>query len=362
MDKKNKFFFVTFISFWIIIVILNFIIPNKEFSENENRMLAKMPRFKIEELVNGKYVDKLNDYINDQFVFRDIWLKIKSVEERLLGKTENNGVYIGQDGYLFEKIKYTNESEEKIKSLVQTINSFQKNTNITTYFLLIPNSIYISQDKLPKYAETFDQEKVIKNTYDMTDNIITVNTVDTLKQNKDKYIFFKTDHHMTSDGAYLIYLEFCKKANISPVTEYTKEEVTDSFLGSFDSKAQMLNQEKDKIIVYKNSNNTEGITAYYDKETTNSIFNEEFLSKKDKYSYFLNGNNAKVVVKTKQKNGKKLLVIKDSYAHIMAQFLCQNYEEIHFIDPRYFNDSIEEYAKQNNINETIFLYNVANII
>lgn len=362
MNKKNKFFFVTFISFWVIIIILNFVIPNKEFSESENRMLAKMPRFKIEELVNGKYVDKLNDYINDQFVFRDIWLKIKSVEERLLGKTENNGVYIGKDGYLFEKIKYTNESEEKIKSLVQTINNFQKNTNITTYFLLIPNSIYINQDKLPKYAETFDQEKVIKNTYDMTENIITVNTIDTLKQNKDKYIFFKTDHHMTSDGAYLIYLEFCKKANISPVTEYIKEEVTGSFLGSFDSKAQMLNQEKDKIIVYKNSNNTEGITAYYDKETTNSIFNEEFLSKKDKYSYFLNGNNAKVVVKTKQENGKKLLVIKDSYAHIMAQFLCQNYEEIHFIDPRYFNASIEEYAKQNNINETIFLYNVANII
>ena len=195
----------------------------------------------------------------------------------------------------------------------------------------------------------------------MTNNIKTINTVDTLKQNKDKYIFFKTDHHITSNGAYLLYLEFCKEANINPITEY-KEEVTDSFLGSFDSKAQIINQEKDKIIVYKNSNNTEGITAYYDKETTNSIFNEDFLSKKDKYSYFLNGNNAKVVVKTKQKNGKRLLVIKDSYSHIMAQFFCQNYEEIHFIDPRYYNNFIEEYAKENKITETIFLYNVANIL
>ncbi len=361
MNTKNKYFFIILISFWVILTILNFIVPTKDFSENENRMLAKLPKFEFEELINGKYVEKLDNYINDQFVFRDMWIKIKSLQEILLGKTENNGVYIGKDGYLFEKVKYTNKSEEKINSLVGKINNFRENTNILTYFMLIPNSIYINQEKLPDFAETLDQEELINKIYGMTNNIKTINTVDTLKQNKDKYIFFKTDHHITSNGAYLLYLEFCKEANINPITEY-KEEVTDSFLGSFDSKAQIINQEKDKIIVYKNSNNTEGITAYYDKETTNSIFNEDFLSKKDKYSYFLNGNNAKVVVKTKQKNGKRLLVIKDSYSHIMAQFFCQNYEEIHFIDPRYYNNFIEEYAKENKITETIFLYNVANIL
>lgn len=362
MNKKNKYFFIVIIFFWGILTVLNFIVPSKSFSENENRMLAKAPKFNIEELMEGKYVDKLNNYINDQFIFRDIWLKIKSMQEIVLGKTENNGVYIGKDGYLFEKIKYTDESNEKIESLVDTINNFRKNTNISTYFMLIPNSIYINQEKLPDFAETFDQEEVIKKAYSMTDNIKTINCVDTLKQNKNKYIFFKTDHHMTSDGAYLVYLEFCKEAKINPVTEYSKEEVADSFLGSFDSKAQVLNQEKDKITVYKNSNNTEGITAHYDKQTTDSIFNEEFLSKKDKYSYFLNGNNARVVIKTKQENGKRLLVVKDSYAHIMAQFFCQNYEEIHFIDTRYFSSSIEEYAEKNQITETLFLYNVANVI
>lgn len=359
MNEKNKYFFIMFISFWIILTVLNFIIPSEEFSQNENRMLAKIPKFKIEELINGKYVEKLNDYINDHFVFRDMWLKVKSTEEIALGKTENNNVYIGKDGYLFEKLKCTNSSKEKLKDLVNTINNFRKDTNITTYFMLIPTSIYINQEKLPNFAETFNQEELIKNVYNKTNDIKTINTVDTLKANKDKYIYFKTDHHMTSDGAYLVYLEFCKQAQITPETEYTKEEVTDSFLGTFDSKAQIVNQEKDKIVVYKNSNNTEGITASYDKQTTNSIFNEDFLKQKDKYSYFLNGNNANVVVKTQVKNGKKLLVVKDSYAHIMAQFFCQNYEEIHFIDQRYYNNSIEEYAKQNQITETLFLYNIS---
>lgn len=196
----------------------------------------------------------------------------------------------------------------------------------------------------------------------MTKNVKVINTVNTLKANKEKYIYFKTDHHITTEGAYLIYLEFCKIANIDATTEYTKEQVSNSFLGSFDSKAQIINQETDIIETYKNTNNTEGLTVYYDKETTNSIFNESFLNVKDKYSYFLNGNNAKVVVKTSQTNGKKLLVVKDSFAHIMAQFFCQNYEEIHFIDPRYYSGSIEEYANQNQITETLFLYNVSSII
>lgn len=362
MNRKNRYFFIIFISFWAIFSILNLIIPNKEFSQNENRMLAKKPNFKIQELVTGKYVEKLDNYINDHFIFRDLWLKIKSVEEKALGKTENNNVYIGKDGYLFEKLKYTKQSEKKINDLVDVINSFYQNTNITTYFLAIPNSIYINEDKLPKFAETFNQEELINEIYGKTKNIKTINVVETLRNNKNEYIYFKTDHHITSDGAYLVYLEYCKKAGITPITEYNKKIVTDSFLGSFDSKAQIINQEKDKIVVYENTNNTQGITAYYDKETTNSIFNEDFLTKKDKYSYFLNGNNAKVVVKTNQKNGKKLLVVKDSYAHIMSQFFCQNYEEIHFIDQRYYNYSIEEYAKQNQITETLFLYNVGNII
>ena len=90
MNKKNIYFFIIFISFWTIIIILNFILPSEEFSENENRILAQMPKFKIEELITGKYVEKLNNYINDHFVFRNMWLKLKSTEERFLEKTENN--------------------------------------------------------------------------------------------------------------------------------------------------------------------------------------------------------------------------------------------------------------------------------
>ena len=231
--------------------------------------------------------------------------------------------------------------------------------------MLIPNSIYINQDKLPQYAETYNQKEIINNFYNSVDSKInTINVVDILLENKDKYLYFKTDHHMTSYGTYLAYTKLCKAVNIEPqnIDNFELKTVSKEFLGTFDSKAQVINQEKDQIDIYLNSYNQDIISAEYDKETTNSIFNKEYLDKKDKYSFFLNGNNAKVVIKTKVENEKKLLVIKDSYAHILAQFLCQNYEEIHFIDPRYYKASLTEYIKQNNITEILFLYNVSNIV
>lgn len=233
------------------------------------------------------------------------------------------------------------------------------------YFMLIPNSIYINKDKLPDNAKTFDQKEIINYFYNkLNSKIKKIDVTDVLLDNKDKYIFFKTDHHMTSLGAYLAYTKFCIQANMEPqkLKNFNREIVSKNFLGTFDSKAQIANQEADEIDIFLNEKNLNLKSVEYDNEITNSIFNTEYLTKKDKYSFFLNGNNAKVVVKTNIKNGKKLLVIKDSYAHIMAQFLCQNYEEIHFIDPRYYKASLTEYTQENDITETLFIYNVSNLV
>ena len=233
------------------------------------------------------------------------------------------------------------------------------------YFMLIPNSIYINKDKLPDNAKTFDQKEIINYFYNkLNSKIKKIDVTDVLLDNKDKYIFFKTDHHMTSLGAYLAYTKFCIQANMEPqkLKNFNREIVSKNFLGTFDSKAQIANQEADEIDIFFNEKNLNLKSVEYDNEITNSIFSTEYLTKKDKYSFFLNGNNAKVVVKTNIKNGKKLLVIKDSYAHIMAQFLCQNYEEIHFIDPRYYKSSLTEYTQENDITETLFIYNVSNLV
>ena len=364
---KNKIFFAIFMTVWIVIIVVNFIWPKQTFSQEENRMLATIPRFSFESFVNGDYLNGVNDYINDHFAFRNIYLKLNSWwEVSVMGKKENNGVYIGKDGYLFEKFEYGEEEKEKVKNNASAISNFaetMQEIDIPTYFVLVPNSIYINSDKLPESVEVPNQEDIINTVYSNIKNTKNINVTSALKEeNKTKPLYFRTDHHMNSDGAYVVYREFCSTVNIQPVQieNFNKITVTNDFLGTFDSKAQLVNQTPDEIFVYENEINTNIEEAIYDKETTKSIFNEEFLTGKDKYSYFLNGNNSKAIIKTKVDNNKKLLVIKDSYAHIMSQFLCENYSEVHFLDPRYTNFDYKEYVQENGITDVLFLYNVSN--
>ena len=120
---KNKIFFAIFMTIWVVIVIINFIWPKQVFSEEENRMLASMPRFSFESFVSGKYLNGVNDYINDHFAFRNIYLKLNSLwEVNVLGKKENNGIYIGKEGYLFAGcglVKGSKSEEELIETRIK---------------------------------------------------------------------------------------------------------------------------------------------------------------------------------------------------------------------------------------------------
>ena len=358
-----------FMAVWVIMIILNFVWPKQTFSASENRMLAVIPRFSFEDFVSGEYLGGVDSYINDHFAFRDFYLKLNSWWEiDVMGKKENNNVYIGKDDFLFEKFEYGDEEKNNVFKNTTAISNFaedmQKN-NINTFFTLVPNSIYINADKLPDNVEVPNQKEIIEEIYTNTKNTHNVNVTQALiEENKKQQLYFKTDHHMNSDGAYVVYKEFCNSAEITPVplSDFERVVITEDSLGTFDSKAQVYGQKPDTIWVYKNDTNTNIKEAIYDKETTNSIFNESFLEGKDKYSYFLNGNNSKVVVKTNVDNDKKILVIKDSYAHIMSQFLCQNYSEVHFLDPRYTNFNYEEYIQENGITDVLFLYNVSTFV
>ena len=89
-----------------------------------------------------------------------------------------------------------------------------------------------------------------------------------------------------------------------------------------------------------------------------SLFNSDKLKHKDKYQVFLNGNHPLIEIETDKNLDKKILVIKDSFANNFVPFLTENYGNIFLIDLRYYTDSINEFIKNNDINEVLFLYNV----
>ena len=96
------------------------------------------------------------------------------------------------------------------------------------------------------------------------------------------------------------------------------------------------------------------------QKITDTLYELNFLNKKDKYSIFLNGNNPLVKIESSNKNGKNLLTIKDSFANSFAPFVANDFETVHMIDLRHFNMSVEEYIIDNNITDALVLYNTMN--
>ncbi|GAA0178175.1 DHHW family protein [Clostridium sediminicola] len=358
--SSNKIIVVLFISFLVIINILNFAIPDRVFSEFENRILAQAPKVNFKNLTSGRYTSKFDEYITDQFPFRDFWVSIKSDMERLTFKTSNNGIYFGDDGYLLEDYKKPNE---QLLKNINSIKIFSKAVpEVKTYFLLAPNSVKVYENKLPLFASPYNQSKTIEIVEEQLDqNVNFIDVYPKMIDKKDEYIYFKTDHHWTMRGAYYAYKELCNKIDIKAysINEFNTKIVDTSFYGTFYSKANNRHILPDSIEIFTPNFENECKVQYRDIEkSSDSLYEYKHLEKKDKYSIFLDGNHALTTINTEIKNEKKIIIFKDSYAHSLIPFLVNHYEEIHIIDLRYYKLNIYDYIQQNNIREALFLYNI----
>lgn len=342
------------------IFFMNMFSKDKNFSEEENRILAKKPKFSIDRLVEGRYTEKYEKYVEDQFTLRNSWIGIKSTVDRFLGKKEENGVFLGKDDYLIEDFK--KPEEKNLQETIKAMNNFsEKYKGINQYALIAPNSVSVLKDKLPKNAPVEDQKAYIEELKSsLNSNIKFIDIYNTLESHKNEYIYYRTDHHWTTLGAYYAFLDAAKEMGITPKENYYDiETVTDEFYGTLYSKSGFKGIEPDSIDVYipKDENDEVVVSYEEEKKKSGSIYNSEKLNEKDKYEVFLEGNHPLVKINTLTDNNKKLLLIKDSYANSFVQFLTPYFNEIVIVDPRYYYEDIDKLISEEGITDLLYLYN-----
>ena len=203
--KKNYLIF-SFIIIIIVFTIMSLIKDDKKFSELENRNLKTSVKFSLKSFLDGSFQSDYEKYINDQFPLRDKWISIKSMSEHVLGKIENNGIIYGKNGELFEK--FDSLDKEKLKKNVEAINIFSQRYYDKVSLMIVPNSYEIYKENLPKNSPIIMQEEIINQIYDFLKFSNNVDLMEELIVNKNKYIYYKTDHHWTTYGAYLAYCSF----------------------------------------------------------------------------------------------------------------------------------------------------------
>lgn len=368
-QKTDRMLVVGFVATLFLVAITFFLMPVQRFSELENRYLQSAPQLTWDNLLSHTYAEEAESFVTDHFPFRGKWVGVKSAVEQLRLQQENNGIYKGKDDYLFEKFEAPDYA--KVQQYTEAVKRFaNKNPEVKTTFLLAPTSVGLYPERLPWLASVYSQAEVNQTiAEDVGDHVSFIDGFDFLSPHASEPIYYRTDHHWTTYGAYLAYVAYAQSMGWQPLSqnEFQIQTVSDSFLGSYHTRSQFIGVAPDSIQEYKP--NKEVSTEMYIEdtgETLTSMYDPSYLEKKDKYSYFLGGVHSLMKI-TSQLNPQvvqqeKLLVIKDSYAHSVIPFLTQHVPEIHVIDMRYYNGSISEYMAQNDIKDVLMLFNTGTFV
>ncbi|MDD6644423.1 MAG: DHHW family protein [Firmicutes bacterium] len=349
-----------FLAIFLLLCLFAFVIANalardREYSSAENRKLAQVPKFSLSALLDGSYFTTWEDYLADQFVGRDTWITIDLQASRLLGAKEAGGVYLCADDSLMEAPAAPDEAG--VNRNLDAINGFAaRHEDLRISMTVVPNAACVLAEKLPDNAPVRDQRQDIKDIAARLQGVDFLDVTDALAQHKDETIYYRTDHHWTSLGAYYAFSDMAAGLGIEqPTAEYDIYPVTDSFEGTLASKSG-CHAVTDVIEVYV----PKGDLQYYmtvDGERTATMYDREKLDEKDQYAVFLGGNDARVDITTTAETGKTLLIFKDSYANCFLQFLLPYYDRIILLDARYYYGDADSVISREGVTDVLFLYN-----
>jgi len=400
-NKKSK-NIITISVFCLLIGVLtvaSILTPTKKVSEKEKRELAQMPKFTLSGLFDGSFTKGYESFITDQFVGRDTWVAVKNKTDRILGKmdagasspqggtsavpgqsgnTDNSGeselvasggVYFGKDGYLIAKHEYKKEQLDKNIGYIEKFVSNNKG-KYNVHTLIAPTASLILSDKLPERfgvkVPVWDQNKELFDRLTQLDGFVDCRKV--LLSHNNEEIYYRTDHHWTTLGAYYAYTELCRALGITPLklSDFNKTEISNKFHGTLANKVAGTDLPYDTV--YALETDVEYTVTYNNnpKTATNSILEWSHNKMGNAYSVFLNENQPIVEIsRTEQKfDGKTLVMFKDSYSNCMVSMLLNHYDNIVLLDLRYqrqpTSNLLSTYNIKYNITDVVLFYNAEN--
>lgn len=349
-----------FCAFLLLFGTFLIIRPAQGFSEMENRYLQTFPELSLKEIASGDFMSKFETFVTDQFPGRDGWVAVKTWSERLSGKKENNGIYFGTDGKtLFAN--FTVPDAARVDKNLNHVSEFAGKTEVPVYFALIPDKASVWSRLLPANAPVTDETELLRRALTST-GAVGVDLYTPLNAAAGEYIYYRTDHHWTTLGAYFAYAAVMEEMGITPVplSDYEETVVSDRFYGTSYSASGARWVPADSISLYVPDSGISVISYFTGRPEAGKLYDLGYLEVKDQYSLFLGGNQPLCVVKTGNADAPKLAIVRDSFADCMVPFLTAHFSEIHLIDPRYNMNSVSDYITRNDIDLALVLYSASN--
>ncbi|WP_049946075.1 DHHW family protein [Butyrivibrio sp. WCD2001] len=357
-------------------IIVFFVSEKKTFSQNENRKLAQMPEFNFEKIKSGDFTSGFETFVADQFPARDAFMRLMAEVERITGRKEINDIYLAKDGSLIERYKYPKNTAKQIDQFSKLAVNVE---NARCMLMMVPTAVSVYSDLLPENANDPDlQQQIISDIYSAaSDKLQKIDVSTRLKDEAKKTVsepltedvtgnrlFYRTDHHWTTYGAYIGYEAFCEAAGLTPVplSEYKGEVVSENFKGTIYSKLNDPYFGADRIVSYSYPDWKLSVEYSDTEEVTDTPYNKEYLSEKDQYSYFLNNIHPMITITNDAVQDGAIALVKDSYANSIVPFLLAHYHTVYVFDTRYYKGGPSKFINEHpEISDVLILYNMNTI-
>lgn len=385
--QKLKIIHVFIYSSVLVLGMLSFVFSTKEKeSILEKRKLAQKPSLTMKGILDGTWMRQYQKYMDDHFPWRSTFVNIafqlndlkgikKTKNVRLITKAKEkkidekkidlnkaardvnyliNAESASSHGLLIiagRAFQIFGGNKNSVKSYVDVVNEYRKilPDNVRVFNCIVPTGSSFVFVKEYDYL----REKEFKNIDDAyaqsSSDVINVPAKEALVAHQDEYIYFASDHHWTGRGAYYAYTAFCQAAGLkaTPLNKMTRK-IKRNFLGT------LYNLTKDESI----KNNADSVEYFVPMVKTDVKVFAEYASGGNSYGVFLGGDMAHFKINTSVKNGKSVLIIKNSFGNPFSTFLINNYETVHVVDYRYFDSGLLRLIKNEGIDDVIFFHNV----
>ena len=356
---------VIFVGFIVVMLVLFLVLPKKEYSSSEKHYLQQAPSFSFNSLLSGEFGKDFEKFLSDQTAGRNFWVGMSAYYNYYIGNNGSNGIYKCADGYL------VNDPEDMsgLMRNVGFIEEFAEKVDTDVTVLVAPSTGYVCGDILPQNHKTYRDDEMFP---EIKQALSSCGFVDVRELFKSEYdggsqMYYRTDHHWTARGAYYAYMALADELGYTPHEEGDYEITAyPGFYGTTYSSSGYWMNEPDEIEVWDNKANDGSITVTITDGSEvieqDDMFFYDHLDEDDKYPVYLDGNHPYTVIKNSAADSdKKLMVIKDSFAHSLVPFLADHYSEIIMVDLRYFTNPVSQIIESEGVDQVLIIYSIDNL-
>lgn len=337
---------------FVSMTIAAWIKPSREFSDSERRKLAQFPEISPGAVEDGSFIEKFENYTQDQFPMRDTFRTIKAFSTYyMFGQLDNNGIYM-KDGYA-AKIEYplneesVNHAADRFKYIYE---NFLADKSLNIYLSIVPDKSYFLAEQNGYLS--MDYKKLFAMMQDKMNYAKYIDITGTL----DVTDYYKSDTHWRQEKLTDTAAKLAADMGVTLSDQYTQKTLDYPFYGVYYGQSALL-LPAETIYYLTNDVLDSCKVTNHEKGTVGGIYDMDKAAGKDPYEMFLSGALSLITIDnpTYQKD-RELIIFRDSFASSIAPLLVEGYSKVTLVDIRYLRaDFLDKFIEFND-QDVLFLF------